>query len=96
MWAAFQKLVHDCLTENDGHSFDPFRVGGASLSLGAFPTYIWMGIMATLHNPMHPPLVEFAGGFATMMGGCALLAGGVAFKARTDTFNAPLDRHEDH
>lgn len=97
MWVEFKKLLKDCLTENDAHSYDPFRVGGAVLSGLSFPTFIGCSIYSVVNDPSHHfEMVAFASAFATMLGGIALLAGGVAFKARTDTFNAPLDRHEDH
>lgn len=83
MWHEFKKLLHDCLTENNGTSYCPFRVGGFALSAAGIPTFIGCQVWATLHGEWHP--MDFGSGFAAILGGMALLAGGVAIKARTDT-----------
>lgn len=81
---ALVKLVKDCLTENDGQSYDPFRVGGAALSTLGIPTFAAGGIMSIVKSGTLD-YVAFGTGFGAMMAGLAVLAGGVAFKAKTDT-----------
>lgn len=83
MFATLKKLIHDCLTENDGQSFCPFRVGGFALSATSIPTFIICSIMS-VHKTGTFDAVAFGTGFAAMMGGLAVLAGGVALKAKTD------------
>lgn len=78
------KLLKDCLTENNGHSYCPFRVGGAALAGGGIPTFLGCTITAVLKTGQFDA-VAFGTGFAAMFGGMAVLAGGVAMKARTDT-----------
>lgn len=82
MFETIKKLIHDCLTENDGQSFCPFRVGGAGLSATGIPTFIGASLWSVIHGHWDP--VAYGTAFAAMMSGMALLAGGVAFKARTD------------
>lgn len=77
------KLIKDCLTENDGVSYCPFRVAGAALSASGIPTYIGGGIVS-IYKTGALDYVTFGTGFGAMMAGLAALAGGVAFKARTD------------
>jgi formate hydrogenlyase subunit 3/multisubunit Na+/H+ antiporter MnhD subunit len=84
VWATLKKLVHDCLTENDGASYCPFRVSGAALSMAGIPTFIGCAI-AELVRTGHFDAMSYGGAFAAMMGGIGVLAGGVAIKARTDS-----------
>jgi len=86
MFAQLKKLIHDCLTENDGKSYCPFRVSGAALSATSIPTYAGAAITCLIKSGTLD-FVAFGTGFAAIMGGLGLLAGGVAFKARTDTRN---------
>lgn len=83
MFATLKTLLHDCLTENDGVSYDPFRVGGFALSATGIPTFIGCAIWTTVKTG-HFDAVAFGTAFAAMMAGMAALAGGVALKARTD------------
>jgi hypothetical protein len=84
MIAILKKMVHDCLTENNGSSFCPFRVAGAALAGSGIPTFIGCTIFTTIHTE-HFDAVQFGIGFGGLMGGLTALAAGVAFKARTDT-----------
>ncbi|SAK98559.1 hypothetical protein AWB80_07551 [Caballeronia pedi] len=84
MFDSIKKLVHDCLTENNGTSYCPFRVGGCALTLGGIPTFLGCAIYTTVVNG-HFQFTEFGVGFGAMMTGMGVLAGGVALKARTDT-----------
>ena len=78
-----KKLIRDCLTENNGTSYDPFRVAGAALSAAGIPTFIG-GAIVQIHTGKFD-LIQFATAFAAMLAGLAVLAGGVALKAKTDT-----------
>jgi len=78
-----RKLVKDCLTQNDGTSYCPFRVGGAIYSGLSFPAFIFGAIYSTIREH-HFDYIGFGTSFGMMMGGIALLAGGVALKAKTD------------
>lgn len=82
MLAQLKKLIHDCLTENDGTSYCPFRCGGAALSATGIPAFIANSVWAGFHGHWDP--MAFGTGFAAMFGGMSMLAAGVAFKARTD------------
>lgn len=83
-FATIKKIVKDCLTENDGVSYCPFRVGGAVLSASGIPTFIGCTIF-TVYQTHHFDMMAFGTGFATIFGGMAALAGGVAYKSRFDT-----------
>lgn len=83
MFAGLKKLLRDCLTENDGASFCPFRVSGFALSSTAIPTFIG-GTLWDIYKTGHFDSMVFAGAFSTMLGGLTILATGVAIKARTD------------
>lgn len=89
VFASIIKLFRDCLTENDGASYCPFRVGGFALSGSAIPTFIGCTIWTTIRSGQFDA-VTFGAAFISMMSGLAILAGGVALKARTDT---PADGH---
>lgn len=78
-----KKLVKDCLTENNGTSYDPFRVAGATLTSAGIPTFIGAALVQIHTGKLD--LFQFATAFATMLAGLAVLAGGVALKAKTDT-----------
>lgn len=84
MLASLKKLIHDCLTENDGQSYCPFRVGGFALSAGGIPTFLGCVIWTTIKSG-HFDAISYGTAFGGMMAGLGVLAGGVAFKARTDT-----------
>lgn len=90
MFASISKLIKDCLTENDGKSYCPFRVSGASLSALGIPTFVAGGVMSIIKTGTLD-YITFATGFGAMMTGLAVLAGGIALKARTDT-NLSLDK----
>lgn len=83
MWASLKKLIHDCLTENDGTSYCPFRVSGAALAAAGIPTFLAGAVVAIAHGRFDP--VQFGLGFTSMMSGLTVLAAGVALKAKTDT-----------
>lgn len=77
------KLIKDCLTENNGTSYCPFRVAGAALVSGGIPTFLGGAVVAIVHGHFDP--VQYAIAFTSMMGGLTVLAAGVALKAKTDT-----------
>lgn len=77
------KLVKDCLTENDGESYDAFRVAGCALATLGIPTFIGGVIYTTVASGKFDA-TGFALGFGGMLSGLAVLAGGVALKQKTD------------
>jgi hypothetical protein len=77
------KLIKDCLTENDGVSYCPFRVAGAALATSGIPAFVG-GAIVDIYKHGTLDYVTFGTGFGAMMAGLAALAGGVAFKAKTD------------
>jgi hypothetical protein len=83
MWAELKKLLHDCLTENNGTTYCPFRVSGFVLNAMSFPTFIGSTIYTVIHNHTFD-MTAFGMSHAAILAGCAALAGGVALKARTD------------
>ena len=84
MWAQFKKLIHDCLTENNGADYCPFRVAGAAMAGLGIPTFLWNSLFVTY--TMHAfDAQSFGIGFGAMMAGLGALAGGVGYKAKTDT-----------
>jgi hypothetical protein len=78
------KMVKDCLTENNGTSYCPFRVAGGALAAGGIPTFIGCTVFATVSTGRFDS-TQFGIAFGSMMAGLTALAAGVAFKARTDT-----------
>jgi len=78
------KMIKDCLTENNGQSYCPFRVAGCALAASGIPTFLGCAIYATYKSGSFQ-FAQFGIGFASMMTGIAVLATGVAFKAKTDT-----------
>lgn len=83
MWAMLKKLVKDCLTEMDGKTYCPFRVGGFALSSTGIPTFIALAVYTAVKSADHHfDMIGFGTAFGAMMTGLALLAGGVAVKAK--------------
>jgi hypothetical protein len=89
MWKLFKKLCHDCLTENDGKSYDAFRLGGAALTVTSIPTFIWATIYQVLHEHGHFDYQGFGIAFGGICAGMGVLAAGVSVKARTDQIGNP-------
>lgn len=84
MWATLKKLIHDCLTENDGQSYCPVRVLGMSFGGGGGLTFLAATVyMVVKHGTFDPG--AFATAFVGIMGGFGLLGGTIALKAKTDT-----------
>ncbi|AXT46337.1 hypothetical protein [Chromobacterium rhizoryzae] len=81
---ALTKCIKDCLTENDGSSYCPFRVSGAALAGSGIPTFIW-GTVHTVIKTGTLDYVAFATGLGGMLTGFTVLCAGVALKAKTDT-----------
>lgn len=82
--SAFRKLVHDCLTENDGKSYCPIRVLGMLYGVGVFPVFAG-GVVFIIWHTHQFPMLEFAGAFSTIVSSFGILAAGIRFKAKTDT-----------
>lgn len=86
MWSILKKLINDCLTETDGKTYCPFRVGGFSLSAAGIPTFLGLAVYAVVKSAAHQfDMIGFGTAFGAMMTGLALLAGGVAVKAKGET-----------
>lgn len=79
-----KKLIKDCLTENDGQSYCPFRVAGALLTSTSIPTFIGSTLYTVFLNH-HFDYIAFGTAFGAMASGLSVLAAGVGFKAKTDT-----------
>lgn len=88
MLLTIRKLFRDCLTQNDGKSYDPIRVGGAALTVTGLPTFIWGTVYSTIHT-QHFDYQGFAFAFGGVAAGMLALATGVSVKARTDTIGDP-------
>lgn len=82
MLAELKKLLKDCMTEVDGKSYCPFRVGGFALTSTSLPTFLALTVFDVVRHGQHFDMVSFGSAFGLMMSGIAALAGGVAFKAR--------------
>ena len=82
-WETLKKMVHDCVTENDGQSYCPVRILGDSLSLLSIPIFICGAVIALINGKFDP--VAFAKAFAILMSGLGALGLGVAVKAFTDS-----------
>jgi hypothetical protein len=78
-----KRLIKDCLTENNGTSYCPFRVSGAALTASSIPTFIGGVISQIAHGRFDP--MQFAMAVAAMLAGLTVLAAGVSLKAKTDT-----------
>lgn len=88
MWTTLKKVCKDCLTENDGTTYDPIRVGGALLSGTSIPTFIFSTIFSVIHEHRFD-YVGFAAAFGGIAAGMTALAAGVSVKARTDQIGNP-------
>ncbi|AVG17366.1 hypothetical protein CFN79_16685 [Chromobacterium vaccinii] len=77
------KCLKDCLTENDGASYCPFRIAGMALAGSGIPTFIW-GAVHTVLMTGALDYVAFATGFGGMLTGLTVLCAGIALKAKTD------------
>ncbi|MCD4504295.1 hypothetical protein LQR30_09275 [Chromobacterium piscinae] len=84
------KCLKDCLTENDGASYCPFRIAGMALAGSGIPTFIW-GAVHTVLMTGALDYVAFATGFGGMLTGLTVLCAGIALKAKTDR-PAPEDQ----
>jgi hypothetical protein len=83
MWASLKKVANDCITENDGKTYCPFRISGCALSATGIPAFIGLAIHSAIANH-HFDMQEFGVAFSTMMGGISVLAGTVALKVRSE------------
>ena len=92
MDAILKKLCHDCLTQNDGKSYDPIRCGGALFTVPAIGVFLWGTVWSTMANHRFD-FNGFAIGFGAICTGIALLAAGINIKARTDIIGDPDFNH---
>ncbi len=84
MFRACRRLIKDCLTENNGRSYCPVRVGIAALSVGGIPTFVGCTVWSVIHDGHWDP-VQFGAAFCAIASGLAAAGGGIAMKAKTDT-----------
>jgi hypothetical protein len=86
MWAALKKLVKDCLTENNGESYDVIRVVTALVGASGLPTFIGLSIYSVVASTDHHfPMTEFGAAFGLILSGLCAAAIGVGQKQKTDT-----------
>lgn len=84
MWAAIKKLLKDCMTEQDGRTYCPFRIAGAGLTSTSIPTFIGLSVWSVVKGGQHFSATDFSIAFGGMMTGISVLAGTVAFKTRSE------------
>lgn len=85
MFTQFKKMVKDCLTQNDGQSYDFPRVLTVAIASTGFPTFLGLAVYSVYAAPEHHfDMIAFGAGFGAILGGLAAAAGGVAFKQKTD------------
>jgi hypothetical protein len=83
MWRALKKILKDCMTEQDGVTWCPFRIAGCGTTATSIPTFIWLAVWSALHG-QPVDLKDFAIAFGGMMTGISVLAGTVAFKIKSE------------
>jgi hypothetical protein len=81
MWAELKKLVHDCLTENNGQTYCPFRLATAFMITTGWPSFLAMSFYSVWHSKSFD-MVSFGTAFAAMLAGTAILVGGITVKSR--------------
>ncbi|WP_017773856.1 hypothetical protein [Paraburkholderia kururiensis] len=89
MWKTITKFFKDCMTEQDGQSYCPFRIAGCGLSATSIPTFIGLTIWSVMKGNQAWDMKSFAIAFGGMMTGISVLAGTVAFKVKTENAGAP-------
>lgn len=77
MWEEIKKVIHDCLTEDDGVSYCPAKISSfiALFSYLGNTTY-------SIHTGHAPDLQSFGVGLAAVLSGCGAL---IAAKQATQT-----------
>lgn len=83
MWPQFKKVIHDCLTENDGHSYCPVRCIGALAIVPAIVLLLWFGAWQMRAGSL--TLMGFVQALGVLAGIIvSVFAAGVSLKAMTD------------
>jgi hypothetical protein len=86
MFFQLKKLIKDCLTENDGQSYDVTRVIVALVGTSGFPTFLGCTIYSVWSNPDHHfDMQSFGISMCAMLTGLCAAAIGIGQKQRTDT-----------
>lgn len=81
-----KKVCKDCLTENNGTSYDMVRVVAAGMVATGFPAFLAMCAYSLYASPDHKfDMVSFGTAFGAMLAGVAAVCVGVGFKQKTDT-----------
>jgi hypothetical protein len=84
MWSTIKKIAKDCMTEQDGQTYCPFRIAGAGLTSTSIPAFIGLSIWSVVKDGQHFNATDFSIAFGGMMTGISVLAGTVAFKTRSE------------
>jgi hypothetical protein len=85
MWATLKKLVKDCITENDGQSYDVIRVIVMLVGASGFPTFLGLAIYSVIASPEHRfAMTEFGAAMCAILVGLCTAAIGVGQKQKTD------------
>lgn len=86
MWNQIKKLLHDCLTENDGKSYDVIRVIVMLVGCSGFPTFLGLSIYTVVKSSDHHfDMQSFGVAMCAILVGLCTAAVGVSQKQKTDT-----------
>jgi len=81
-----KKLIQDCLTENDGKSYDITRVIVALVGGSGFPTFLGCTIYSVISSTDHHfDMQSFGIAMGAILAGLCTAAIGIGQKQKTDT-----------
>lgn len=80
-----RKLAKDCLTENNGESYDFGRVTLVLFVLTGLPTFIACVFISVVWPDHHFDMIAYGTAFGGMLAGVATVIGTTALKQKTDT-----------
>lgn len=85
MFNTIKKVIHDCLTENDGKSYDVTRVIVALVGGSGFPTFLGCTVYSVYSSPDHHfDMQSFGIAMCAMLTGLCAAAIGIGQKQKTD------------
>jgi len=79
---ALRRLIKDCLTENDGKSYCPFRVSGCFIVLLGVPAFILLEVWSVVQQGHTFDMTAFGAAFGEMMTGIGILSGAATLKGK--------------